>query len=91
VSAPAKKPTAAELSAAQWAESKRARELEQQQHRDEVIGEFSGDARAMAAEILRYRHAIEQLADAVSWIKDGRPFVAMPPGPYRNDRKLGTS
>ena len=82
-----KKPNVAE----RRADYMSSRELEEQQRRDGIIAEVSGDARAMAAEILRYRHAIEQLADAVSWIKDGRPFVAMPLGPYCNDRKLGTS
>lgn len=69
-----------------WADFMRSRSLEEQQRRDAVIAEFDGDARSMAAEIIRLRHGVGQLADAIGWIKDGRQFVAMPPGPYRNDR-----
>jgi hypothetical protein len=37
---------------------------------------------AMAAEILRYRHAVAQISDAVSWMREGAPFSIIGPGPY---------
>ena len=52
---------------------KQSRELE----RDAIISEFNGDSRQLAAEILRYRHAVRQIADAVGWIRDA--FVALGP------------
>jgi hypothetical protein len=36
----------------------------------------------MADEILRLRHGLVQLADAVEWMKSGAPFAMIPPGPY---------
>jgi hypothetical protein len=37
----------------------------------------------MAAEILRYRHVMVQLADAVAWAQAGAPFATLDPGPHR--------
>jgi hypothetical protein len=43
---------------------------EEGQHR--VIAEFDGDLHAMAAEILRCRHGLAQIADAIDWMQAGR-------------------
>src|SRR5262249_20068566 len=32
--------------------------------------------------ILRFRHALKQVAEAVDWMQRGAPFVVIPPGPY---------
>ena len=57
-------------------------EQERQQQRAAVIAEFAGDTDAMAAEILRYRHVLNQLADVVTWAQAGAPFGVIAPGPY---------
>jgi hypothetical protein len=49
-----------------FAEFKRQREQEEQERRDQVIAEFNGDLQAMATEILRYRHGVAQIADAIA-------------------------
>jgi hypothetical protein len=74
--------TAAEQRAKRFAEFKREREQEEQQHRDAVIAEFHGDPQAMATEILRTRHGLAQIADAVEWMREGAPFITMGPGPH---------
>jgi hypothetical protein len=69
--------TASEQRARHWAEFKCQREREDQQRRNTVIAEFRNDLGAMATEILRYRHAVVQLTDAISWTRTGAPFIAM--------------
>jgi hypothetical protein len=63
------------------AEFKRQHEQEEQQGRDQVIAEFGGDMNALAGEILYYRRAAVQLADAANRMTLRAPF-SMPPGPY---------
>jgi hypothetical protein len=51
-----------------------------------VITEFdAGDPEAtmhaMVSEILRYRHCVRQLADAIGWTSTGAPFGLIRPGP----------
>jgi hypothetical protein len=46
----------------------------QREECDRVVAEFNGDVQAMAAELLRYRRATRQLADA--------PFCTVGPEPY---------
>jgi hypothetical protein len=60
---------------------RRQREQEEQQRRDQVVAEFGGDLNAMADEILRYRHGLAQVAEAIGWMKSGAPFAMIPPGP----------
>jgi hypothetical protein len=67
--------------AQRWAEHKEARDREEARRRDQVIAEFDGDLRALADEILRLRHGMTQLADAIDWMKKGGPFVMLSPGP----------
>jgi hypothetical protein len=55
---------------------------EQQERLDHVVAEFNGDLHAMAKEILRYRHAVKQMADAIGWMQTGAPFANIGPGPY---------
>src|SRR5262249_33168685 len=67
------------------AECRRQRDEEERRQRVMVITEFdAGDPEAtmhaMAAEILRYRHCVRQLADAIGWTNARAPFVVMPPG-----------
>ena len=57
-----------------------------QRQRVMVITEFdAGDPEAtmhaMAAEILRYRHCMRQLTDAIGWTSTGAPFGLIRPGP----------
>jgi hypothetical protein len=73
--------TAAERHARPFAEDKQQREQEERECRDRVIAEFNGDPQAMATEILRYRHGVTQLADAIEWMRQGAPFISMGPGP----------
>jgi hypothetical protein len=47
-----------------------------------MIRKFGGDPHALAAEILRYRHSLKQMADAIDWTRQGAPFGVIPPGPY---------
>jgi hypothetical protein len=68
------------------AEFARQHEQEEQERRDRVIAEFNSDLQAMATEILRYRHAVVQIADAVSWMQAGAPFATLGPGPYWKPR-----
>lgn len=42
---------------------------------------------AMAAEILRYRHCVRQLADVIGWTSAGAPFGLISPGPYWSPRR----
>jgi hypothetical protein len=58
------------------------REREEQERRDRVVAQFNSDLHAMAVEILRYRHAVTQMTDAIHWMQAGAPFIAMGPGPY---------
>jgi hypothetical protein len=60
--------TAAERRAQQFVEFKREREQEEQERRAQVIAEFNGDPQAMATEILRCRHGLAQIADAIGWM-----------------------
>jgi hypothetical protein len=71
--------TASEQRARHWAQFRCQRERENRQRRNAVIAEFRNDLGAMAAEILRYRHAAVQLTDAISWTRTGAPFIAMGP------------
>ena len=68
--------------AQRWAEHKEARDREEARRRDQVIAEFDGDLRALADEILRLRHGMTQLADAIEWMKKGAPFAMIAPGPW---------
>jgi len=36
----------------------------------------------MADEILRLRHGLARLAEAINWMKAGAPFGMIRPGPY---------
>jgi hypothetical protein len=63
-----------------FAEQRQQRELKEQQCREAIIAEFSGNMNALADEILRYRRCIAQLADAVDWTKTGMPFITLGPG-----------
>jgi hypothetical protein len=74
--------TAAERRAESFAECTRRRKHEEQLRRDFVIAEFNGDILAMADEILRYRHGLNQVTDALEWIRQGAPFVTLVSGPY---------
>jgi hypothetical protein len=64
------------------AEVGRQREHGEQRRRDRVVAEFGGDPNGMAEAIMRYRHALKQLADAIDWIRRGAPVTVVPPGPY---------
>jgi hypothetical protein len=64
------------------AEHRQEREREEQWRRDQVLAEFGGNPWGMADEILRLRHGLAQLADAIEWMKKGAPFAMIPPGPY---------
>ena len=75
----------------QRAEQRRAKQWrqcneEERQSRVMVITEFdAGDPEATmparAAEILRYRDCVRQLADAIGWISAGASFGLIRPGP----------
>jgi len=58
------------------------REREEQRQRDQVIAEFGGDMHAMAAEMVRLRRGLAQVAEAIDWMKRGAPFAMLPPGPH---------
>jgi len=78
--------------AEQWAEYRRQRDEEERQARVMVIAEFdAGDSEAtmhaMAAEILKYRRAVELLAKAVGWADAGAPFALISPGPHWRPRR----
>jgi hypothetical protein len=73
---------AAERHRRNLAQDRQQSELEEFQRRERVIAEFAGDLNAMAAAILRYRHAVVQLFDAVDWMRQGAPFIALGPGPH---------
>jgi hypothetical protein len=64
------------------------REQKEQERRSRMIEEFNSDPHAMAAEILRYRRGLAQVADAIDWIHVGEPFVTLGPGPVLNDREI---
>ena len=73
--------------AKQWAEQRRRREEEERRQRVIVITEFdAGDPeatmQAMAAEILRCRYCVRQLADAIELTRAGAEFGLIRPGPY---------
>jgi hypothetical protein len=55
-------------------ESARRRGQEDEQRRNTVVAEFRGDPQAMADEIRRLRLGLEQIADAVGWMREGAPF-----------------
>jgi hypothetical protein len=74
--------TAAERRAQHFAEHKQQREQKDQARRDQVIAKFNNDPQAMAAEILRCRHGLAQVADAIDWMQAGAPFITMGPGPH---------
>ena len=74
--------TAAERRARQFIEHARQRESEEQARRDRVIAEFNGDLQALAAEVLRHRHGVDQLARALNWVQRGAPFAIINPGPH---------
>jgi hypothetical protein len=81
------KSTAAQRRAQHFAEFKREREKEEQERRDRVIAEFNGDPQAMAAEILRYRRDLAQMAEAIDWMKQGAPFAMIGPGPHWREHR----
>ena len=69
-----------------WAEQRRRREEEKHQQRVMVITEYdAGDPdatmHAMAAEILRFRLCVRQLADAIELTRAGAEFGLIRPGP----------
>ena len=73
--------------AEQWAKHCRQREEQERRQRVMVITEFAaGDPEAtmhaMAAEILRYRRCMRQLADVIGWASAGAPFGVIAPGHY---------
>jgi hypothetical protein len=78
--------TAAQRRAQHFAEFTREREQEERERRDQVIAEFGGDPQAMAAEILRCRHGLAQVSDALKWMQTGAPFVTLGPGPHWNPK-----
>jgi hypothetical protein len=45
-------------------------------------GDPEATMHAMAIEILRYRHVMVQLADAIAWAQAGAPFATLGPGPH---------
>jgi len=78
--------------AKRWAEQRRQHEEEERQSREMVIAEFdAGDPeatmQAMAAEILRYRLCVRQLADAIELTRAGAEFSLIRPGPYWRPRR----
>jgi hypothetical protein len=79
--------TAAQRRAQRFAEFKRQREQEEQEHRDTVIAEFRADPRAMADEIRRLRRGLAQMAKVVGWMQVGRPFTVIGPGPASPARR----
>src|SRR5262249_61302145 len=52
---------------------------EDRQNQDRVIAEFGGDMQAMAAEVLRLRHGLARLAEAIRLIQRGAPLFAFNP------------
>ena len=82
----ARKKSAAERRAEQWAERRRQHEEEERQNRVMVITEFdAGDSEAtlhaMAEAILEYRRVLRVLGRAVDLAKVGAPFGVIGPGP----------
>jgi hypothetical protein len=69
--------TAAEMQAETRAEDLAGFERQRQRRRDRVIAEFGADPQAMADEILRYRHCVLQMGDAIGWTRQGESFIAM--------------
>ena len=70
-----------------WAEHRRQREEEERRQRVMIITEFdAGDPEvtmhALAAEILRFRLCVRQLADAIELTRAGAGFGLIRPGPY---------
>jgi hypothetical protein len=63
------------------AEYSEEREREEERRRNQVLAEFGDDSWRMADEILRLRHGLAQLADAIGWMKSGAPFAMISPGP----------
>jgi len=55
---------------------------EDRQNQDRILAEFGDDPRAMADEILRLRHGLARLAEAISLMQQGAPFAMIRPGPY---------
>jgi hypothetical protein len=64
---------------------RQAQEREQQRERDQVVAEFAGDPQRLADEILRLRRGIYQVGEAIEWLKTGRPFAMIPPGPESSE------
>jgi hypothetical protein len=67
-------------------QARRGMEQKERQQRDAVIAEFTAEdpeatLQVMAAEILRYRHGMARVADAIAWIQGGAPFRGIAPGP----------
>jgi hypothetical protein len=71
------KETADERRARHTREYIQKHKLEERQRRDAIIAEFSDDKDRMADEILRYRHCVRQLTDALDWINLGASFIAL--------------
>jgi hypothetical protein len=68
--------TATQRQVRHFAEFRRRHEQEAQERRHQVIAEFNGDLQAMAAQILRYRHGVAQMAGAINWLQQGAPCAA---------------
>jgi hypothetical protein len=68
--------TAAEMQTETRAEDLAEFQRQRQRRRNRVIAEFA-DPQAMADEILRYRHCVLQMGDAIGWMRQGESFVAM--------------
>jgi hypothetical protein len=56
---------------------------------DAVLNEFSGNPRALAAEICYLRHAFGRIADAVDRVKAGMLFELLPYGPHGRPKGEG--
>jgi len=75
-----------------WAEQRRQREEEERRQRVTVITEFDGGdseatMQAMAAEILRFRLCVRQLADAIEVTRAGAEFGLIRPNPSWRPRR----
>jgi hypothetical protein len=69
-------------STARLVELRQQREQEEQRDRDQVVAEFGADPQRLADEILRHRHGLAQVAEAIEWMKKGAPFGMIRSGPY---------
>ena len=82
---------AAERWAEQWAAHRRRHDEEERRQRVMVITEFDAGnpeatMHALAAEILRFRLCVRQLADAIELTRAGAGFGLIRPGPPRRSQ-----